>query len=619
MWKTNIRYHRRFVSNQTNFKRLSVKINDHINKRNSLDKLNHSVLVNYWKLYPNMATSLRTPLLNEKNIPYFSGIVNKFKGKSPLLSGFYRRELIYNSHRDLNLCSRLIQELEGGGIKLKVPADVLKYCVNDSIKTRDILIAFELINTYYKLHPNELVDTSIIKRLMILLPKCDSRIHFGCIKELISLDNLLKIKNISLRLEPNTIIALFQLGLNTNPPGLGLQLCHRMMDQKTYPLDNTLSITKMLEKIILFGYEQNLTPVVVLNWLKLRKLRNNISEVDPKLISRVLQTCLRSEKYGAIGLEIVKDCKPAFFCKNKYLLAEIINTTVKKGDINSVQNLMNQIEVNLDPLHFNSIWLSLECQTSILEMYLKFKDSEGIDKTIKKITELQSSLLPINCEAVLNYLLDDLSISSLKKAISYCDSLKGGQYLSAVSILIDRLLEDSNKAGMSINTQRIITKCLDDAHKFDQAFEHEIWDSIGYIYLKKILNPMQKVEKSEHLLNFSKHIYLKSTEIGSSKIPISTNPFLAANPEKVMLRISERNRYRILKLIGTVAYENNNKNIFQWVCYEMLRWGLSWPELVIDWNLSLNSNIPDDLTQKTINLLKLDEEHCNEKLADYLV
>lgn len=610
---------RRFISSEANFKKLSAKIKDHIGSNTSIEKLNHNLLVNYWKLYPKITCSERSTLLNDQNSSYFIQTAKRLKRKSSLVCGLYRRELIYNSHSNTKLCSEVIQKLEDNAIMVTEPRDILTYCIKDSIESKDILIAIDLLNTYYKLFPNEDININLINEVITLVPKCDPRLHYGCIKGLVSLGKILKRRKASINIHYQTTLSLCSMALEINPPGLGVQLCRSLLDEKTFIHSNEQTSSKVLEKIIILGDKQNVPPIVCLNWLKLRRSISDITKIDPLITERVMKSCQKSENFKFIATEIIKDCTPEFYCNNKYLLSEIIKFTVENGDFHEVQNLMNQIEVHLDSQHYNSIWLSLECQSALLRMYLKFKDSEGIDKTMKTIIQSHKSLTPNNNKLITEYLLDDLSIKSLERAITFCDTLTGQHYLAATNMIVGKLVQEYNKSKVSISAGNIVSRFLQDAYKIDKSFENELWDSVAYLYISSLLKPINNKKSAKLNLRLSKHIYLKSIIPDLKSSDICSNPFLLTDPNKIIIKVSEKNRYNILKLIGSVAYTYNDREIFKWGLHEMSKLGMSWQEFLIDWKTTVDHSYLSDTGPNKTDVLELGSQINNEKLKKLLV
>ena len=123
----------------------------------------------YWDFLSNNQTNLPETVLGSMPLDSVIQFVQANKQNSSTVRGLYRRELIFNWDKDMNKVKELIEKLQISEGSINSKQDVLALCINDSLETRDVIIAAEIYILYYTLNTIEPLNDDLCRKIVTAL------------------------------------------------------------------------------------------------------------------------------------------------------------------------------------------------------------------------------------------------------------------------------------------------------------------------------------------------------------------------------------------------------------------------------------------------------------------
>ncbi|QLL31279.1 hypothetical protein HG536_0B01410 [Torulaspora globosa] len=558
----------------------------------------------YWK-FVSTTKNTANSVLRRIPIDSIAQFVNANKLNSSTVRGFYRREMIYNLHCDFQKIQELAEKLHIDPELIKSKTDILAFCINDSIKTKDIMIAVEVYLLYYKLYETEPLNNdlcqSIISALAFENPRYD---HIHLLKFL-ELDHLHEIRNTKMTLTRTQIATICNKALALeHSPILTKSVLDRAMNIELTPIsdfrnDKIIAAYHLIER----DYAINNAAGVFLTWTTIKNYYTSVEKHDPRIIYKLINIFTHHKAYRKACKELVASLSPYFYSNNALLLPSLIDYATKTNNLSLARELMNNVNKFLDKNNTQVVLFSKRCLSSMLRMHLKFKDSNGVDRVLKYIQESFGKPSEENLSSIVSHLVEIKSFDNLKKAVQLVDSFPTKRALLAYASIINKIVEwqiasDDRFTAASLP---VVDKLLRRAHIQDPNHKSSLWNIIASLFIKKIVHHrnFQRKTFSSNLyskgkkldtanLDLAKLLYLRSKKTQRDSSMIDVNPFIRSSPHKIVLKITDGNRFVILRNIALNAIKGRRKDIFLWCCSELYQHGMPVKELLLDWNMMLD-------------------------------
>lgn len=226
----------------------------------------------------------------------------------------------------------------------------------------------------------------------------------------------------------------------------------------------------------------------------------------------LLKLANKENGYSYIGNDIIENLEPRYYCNSRLLLPEIIKLVTRTADLKKIQTLLNIIEQNMSASNYNTVWLSKDNLCALLKMYLDFGDSQGVDNTLKHISDTYGRIDAINHEVLISHLLEEGGLSKVKKAISLLFSLEGDSFLICAPKILSYLLQTEQLAHEAVvpNRHLLVNEIVEKAEIYDREYRTNFWDHLVELYFIKlprvVILEMEILENLCCLLNLSSSI-----------------------------------------------------------------------------------------------------------------
>ncbi|CCD25782.1 Cbp1p NDAI_0F04640 [Naumovozyma dairenensis CBS 421] len=603
----------------------------------------------YWKLLPQQFSKQNNhdneTILNQIDMTTFMNFINKSKGISSTARGIYRREIIYLIKQNLTLVFQLIGLLSRqdesqatyleSSPSLSSPTDILHWCLNDSVRTADVVMAADLYLLFYKIYPHEKIYPTYQSRLINALsfdnPLYD---HIHLIKYL-ELHKLWADKHLQYTPTPlqTSILSNKAISLR-NSPSLSKTTLELLLDTHFLPNDQLRDDQIVIAyQLIDENYKLNNASGVFSNWLKIKDHYISITKHDPRIIYKIIKISTQNIIYRTICKEILWQLSPQYYCNNPLLLPAIIDYATEVNSLSLTKEIMNNINLHTKPENYQVVWFTKRCLSSLLKMHLKFNDSDGVDRVLRQINEKFGKHSQENYQAIISHLLQSQDIQNFAKAMNLVNKFPPETALLSYGTIINRLINwetksngniDTNNSNANIlNPMASINELLLKAHKYDPKHLNSLWNIIAALYFKRLLKLTFSVENQSKendainttSLDIAKYIYVNCTQNSYPWSEIDSNPFSNPYPHKVKLKITNSNKFVILRNIAMTAIEQVRQDIFLWCCAELYKNGMSVKELKIHWNIMLKhslrkiefkdkKHVTDQLKSKEVKFIK---------------
>lgn len=581
------------------------------------------LFIDYWK---SVSNSRNTAMSILKNVPIESiaQFVNSNKLNSSTVRGFYRRELIYHLNDDLEKVQELASKLRVKRNKIDSKNDILAFCINDSVQTKDIMMAVDLYLLFYKLYPEEALRNDICQTIISALAFENPRYDHVHLLKFLALDQLYESRKSKMTLTQTHIVTLCNKALALeNSPILTKNVLSRVMDIELTPIegfrnDKMIATYHLIER----DYASNNPAGVFLTWTTIKNYYTSMDKHDPRIIYKLINTFTYHKAYRKAANEIVRNLDAEYYSNNPLILPAMIDYATKINDISLAKELMNNVNEYMEKNNTQVVLFSKRCLSSLLRMHLKFKDSSGVDRVLKQIRETFGRHSQENLSAIISHLVEIKSFDNLTKAVRLVDTFPPNRALLAYASIINKIVEWQIASDDRFTTASlpIVDKLLQKAHTQDPHHKSSLWNIVASLFVKKIVhyrnfqrkgrlfnkhNQTKKLDTTN--LDLAKLIYLRSRKTTWDYSKVDVNPFMKSAPHKVVLKITDGNRSVILRNIALNAIKGKRKDIFLWCCSELYLNGMPVKELLLDWNMMLDNQMRRATFQE--------RKHIEEKLS----
>lgn len=587
----------------------------------------------YWKSITSnlQATKIKT-LLDEIPLYTFAQFLNENRRNSSTVRGCYRREMLFNCNNNIEKVNELIKELRLSEKDSKSREDVLSLCIKDSLHTKDVVMAADLFILYAEINSREpLRDdlcSTIISALAFENPRYD---HMHLIKYL-ELHNLYSERNSMMKLSQIQIVTLCNKTLSLeDAPILTKETLNRIMNTEltAYEKSRNEKITAayhLIEKDCAI----NNAAGVFLTWTKIKDFYTSITKHDPRIVYKIIKIFTSHKAYRSISKDIILQLPPEYYCNNPLILPTVIDYTTKVVNLSLAKEVMENVNKYIQPENTQIVLFSKRCLSSLLRMHLIFKDPQGVDRVLKQIVDIFGKHSEENILALVSQMLRVKTLDNISKAIQLVNSIPPRHALLAYGSIISKIVEwqIASDGRFDVKSMPLINELLMKAHKQDPEHKSSLWNVISSLFIKKLVhyrNFQRKIVSTagSHTprkldtinLDLAKLIYIRSDNKTVRFSKIHYNPFIRSSPQKVILKITNTNRFVILRNIALSAIKGRRRDIFRWCCSELYKNGMPIKELLIDWNMVLNyevrraqfidkKKIEEDLSLKGISFIR---------------
>ena len=551
----------------------------------------------------------------------------------PVPKRVYRYGLIQHSN-DLPLCKRIIKLASSNSPvddsrtdQLKATTDILFWCLNDSIATRDITMAIDLYVKYYELHSNEPLNEPTASKLLLMISFNDPRHNQEYLEMFLKLCTLFQRRETPLPLTHFQLMSLCNVALSLESTSVvAKQVLNELMS-----IDFRLPGGKLRDDQIMVAYnsidrdfDTNNVVGVFMTWSRIKNHYTSMERHDARIIYKVFKLCKANKRYRSVCKELLRRLTPRYYCNNPLLLPLIIDYVTLIHSTPLARELIRDMKLYTTPENQSVLWNSQRYLSSLLRMQLRFRDFENSDRILKRINEIFGKLSASNYRAICSHLLSTGKFEDIRKALKLVDSLSKDEALQLYSLVLHKLVEWKLEGWDIFGTTAftMINELLTKAHRLDPLHECQLWDVTASLYIKYLVDyksrrnansnnmkgktgtlkdsdrEMSKHEDSK-CLDLAKLIYIRSNQLqpatnsddNQSYTEIDYDPFNSSSPHTIKLKITSRNRIIILRNIALSAIHFKRKDIFYWCCSALHAQGLPIEELIVDWNMTLRHQI----------------------------
>lgn len=603
-----------------------------IEQNKNLNKEEKILFRNYWACLSDAQIKPANTILQKMPLDLLVDFVHTNRQNSSTARGFYRRELVVNWENAMSKVTTLIEKLHISKDPIRSKQDILTLCVDDSLGTKDIIIAAELYILFYKLNPDEPLNDNLCTKIVTALafehPRFD---HIHLIKYL-DLQETYETHERRMPLSQTQIVTLCNKAIALeNSPILTKQTLNKLMDIEMTPSANSTS-DKLIASYHLIekDYLINNAAGVLLTWTTIKNHYASIEKHDPRMLHKIIKLFTRHKAYRSSCKEIITQLPAEYYSNSPLLLPTLIDYATKVGNLSLAKELMTNVNKYLLPQNTQVVLFSRRCLSSFLRMHLKFNDSKGVDRTLNQILESFVRLSEDNLLAIVSHLIEVKSLENLTKAVQLTEKIPIRKSLLAYGSIINKIIEWQIASDNRFDSESmpLLEKLLKKAHRQDPQHKSAMWNVISSLFIKKIVHHRnfrrpddQSARNSQPNglnttnLDLAKLIYINSNNKAITSSDIDINPFANTSPQHVILKITNGNRLIILRNIALSAIKGRRKDIFLWSCSKLYQGGMPTEELLMDWNRMFSNKIrrthytqkaqiEDDLRVKGLPFLK---------------
>lgn len=562
----------------------------------------------YWDFLSNNQANFPETVLGSMPLDSIIQFVQANKQNSSTVRGLYRRELIFNWDKNTDKVNELIEKLQISEGPINSKQDVLALCINDSLETRDVIIAAEIYILYYTLNTIEPLNDDLCRKIVTALAFEHPRYDHIHLMKYLNLHDLYDTRNERIPLTQTQIVSLCNKAIALEySPILTKQTLNRLMDIELTSSEGSRS-NKIIAAYHLIEKDCHINNVagVYFTWTAIQNYYTSIARHDPRIIHKIIKLFTRHKAYRTACKEIISNLPPEYYSNNPLILPTIIDYATKVGNLSLAKELMVNVNKHLLPQNTQIVLFSKRCLSSFLRMHLKFKDSKGVDRVLKQIQDSFGKHSEENLLAIVAHLVEVKSSESLTKAVQLVEKIPLRKALSAYGSIINKIVEwqIASDERFDAKSMPILNKLMERAHRQDPLHKNRLWNIIASLFIKKIVhyrNFQRPNDKATHHLSskrfnttnldLAKLIYIKSNDRNITPSDTDINPFANTSPQHVLLKITEGNRLIILRNIALAAIKGQRKDIFLWCCSNLYQAGMPTKELLLDWNTMLNNEI----------------------------
>ncbi|CAL9736688.1 cytochrome B pre-mRNA-processing protein 1 [Monosporozyma servazzii] len=563
----------------------------------------------YWSSIPSSPLLINnSSILSNIDYKKFISFTKQRWHYSPLIRSLFMRELIYNCN-NIRVVNNLLILLE---VKLPdpeitTPFDVLKWCINESVKKKDVITAIDLYLLYYKINVNLIPEwdyaSTLISALKYQHPKYDN-IH---LKRLIEIIRLLQKHKIPLLFSNYDILLLCNKALSSDVDHLtsktlldmllGSQLYFGNISNQTISKPELSVIKrnqlKLAYSLIDKDYEIRNQTGIHLTWIQIKDIFPSFSDHDSRILYKVFNSSCQNRAYRAVCVEMMGKMDPSSYCNDPLMIPSIIKYISITKSLEKARTLMADMEKYTTTENKKMIWSSRRFLSSLLRMQLVYFDAESVDRIIKQITETYGSLSSTDFEVIVSHLLSRPSMKNIKRTLQFVDSVPLDQRLSSYVVLLNKLTESvySRDTEMKPLVMPLINEILVKAHVQDPEHRNRIWAVVSALYIKSILFPITSRRRTASnidtsALDLAKLLYCKNKESHAAYNTTTVNPFTEVHSHNITLKITKNNRFVILRNIAHTSLKCSRQDIFRWSCTQLYKEGMPVEELILLWNIT---------------------------------
>ncbi|KAK5781895.1 hypothetical protein RI543_000669 [Arxiozyma heterogenica] len=617
---------------------LSTSINPNVTiykKDGSTCKRFPKLVQKYWNsfstlnyLHNNISNTKNQSLLLTVNIDKFMVFI-KQGWDSSIIRSLFKKELIYNSS-NIKFINKLLSTLRTTTYNKPIAksSDILQWCVDDSLSNNDIITAIDIFLLYYKINksidPPNLNDVkNLISKLKYQNPKYDN-IH---LKSLIQIYDLLESYNLPLKLSDFEVLMFCNKALSPDmDPIISKTILTVLLDSQSTLSSKLIGPTgnERLNQInigyatIDRDYKIRNPTGIYLTWIQIKDLYSSFSDHDSRILYKVFKSCSQNRTYRIICVEMLSKMKPSHYCNDPLLLPIIIKYITLTKSLKNAQHLMTNMEKYTTIENKKLIWSSKRFLSSLLKMQLCFFDAGSVDNIIKQIIGTYGSLSSADYQAIVSHLLEKPKMDNIKRALKFVDSIPLDQRFSSYSVLVNKLIESifAMESKMKLLVMPLINEILIKAHTQDPHHDNPFWSLISALYIKSLLFPLTSripylsQKNSSSRLDMAKLLYCKSDEFPFLyNSNTSINPFSEPHPKNIKLKITNMNRFVILRNIAHTALKCSRKDIFLWACSKLYKGGMPIEELILLWNITYKHQIRNTKFQSKKEIIQCIEKY----------
>ncbi|CCK71797.1 Cbp1p KNAG_0H03830 [Huiozyma naganishii CBS 8797] len=588
-----------------------------------------NLLRDYWALIPTLPrhhSMIHTALAEISDATIAQLLVN-FNRDNQFYCTFLERELIYNA-KDLTRVSNIVELVSGESYQFTDSHEVLDWCVTTALKMKRISKSLDLYILYYRIFPNECPNPALANKIISALSFRNPPFDVHHLRRFVDVVNLLQLHDIPLQLNHFQLLILCDkaLSMDGGEPLLSKKVLNILLGTNILPQSTSMnSQIRIAYKLIDKDYKINNAAGVYLTWTKIQDFYTSLMKHDSRILYKVFKLFTQNNNYRSVCKELIWKLSPEEYCNDPLLLPVIIHYTTETNSITMAQELLNSMKLHTTAKSQEIIWSSKRFLSALLRLHLKFYDSSSVDKVIKRITELYGSLSAVDYNSIVCHLLQSEKMESVKRAIKLLDTVPKKDSFRAYTSIINKLVEwdiaskNVMKSDMSIFLDEILHKL----HGMDPHHVDSLWAVVASLYIKKICSVKKPIAGSpdeDNLgLNLAKFLFLKSDKPDFYWDSITVNPFLAADPTAIKLKVTKGNRFVILRNIALTGLKNNRRGTFLWSCSMLYRYGMPVDELVLLWNRTLKHQFRNSQFKTRKEITDTLQEHGVESIAKMLL
>lgn len=532
-------------------------------------------------------------------------------------------ELLILGKIEFSDCIAIIKILDPSSARsLRNLTDLMRWSVSSCIKSRNIINAANIFLRFYDINPSVELDTEygefLIKRLIV---------HHSISDE--SLVKYLEILQLYRKKHRPITTELLQDSVFCDMPLLFKRsplIMRKIMDELLTNASDAKEINRFLAKglhsMIDSCYRRNDPSGVFIAWYKLLSSRFVDWHSEPRTLYKIIKVGTHHRNYRAKTKSLISDLSPVIYCNNALILPAVIDFASKCASLEFSRKILDQVRTHLKPENYETVWFSKSCLTSMLRLHLVFNDSQGVDKILRQFQQRGYELSDENYASLVTHLLKSETLTGKNKAIDLLERIPDKKRLLGYSSLISYLVQWklSGKTILCKDADLLIDKALNNAKNQDPTFKSSLWQIVGALYIKQLLNMnsykysgINSDESSN--LDLARIIFLRSLNCKD----FTLNPFRTFLSLSNIIRVNIQNKLVILKNIASVALKFKRKDIFMWACAELYKSGMVEEDIVHFWNMASKHQLRNSKIFDYKQLKSIFKKHGKSSLENFIV
>lgn len=352
-------------------------------------------------------------------------------------------------------------------------------------------------------------------------------------------------------------------------------------------------------------------------WLNIKHLRNNIAQHEHKILGVLLRVFNKNKKFRRLAMDIANEL-PRSSYSDPALTGPLIHLSISMKR----PQLANAVCSTIKPP------ISRELLSDLLVMHLSFGDSEGTERVLHQIKEMDSELNARDYMVIISQLLRR---NKFDEALKILKTIPLGCAMISYSTMINHFVKQSISQGDTISPDNlaIIDELIT---KASTVSVDGFWDRLAPMYIKYLVSSGLKadLETAQRIyintfLDFKAKEYLEnhsSLKLNYSldDTILTTNPFLIEDENQkglIYLRATDGCKVIILKIIADAAIRIGNVEGLTFALNQLGEAGYTKNEIILDYSRKYRKKASQKgFNPRRLRSYELNDDHRFEDIRE---